>query len=403
MTIDIASAKNLLPFVNEQEKQLRSEINLLMERVDLKQDQNLEDLIRIAVAALAFWPPFYVQSIFGKIYEWVLPKRRYSEFNIIDIWRPVRTLDWVRDVTVPSFPWLGPNFLPPLVQDSFWRPTTIYQQPDHNQNYCSFLNEAWFFINGVATNESVARMNSSLLANLFHRPMTVIQNATNSLALDLFQCVLGKGWGVQTEPAVKALPPIIAALNNPKKEKVVVVCHSQGTIIMSNVLRALLDESFKHHLYELYYKLNPKDCDELREPDGLLDPESIRKLEIYAFANCATTMTYSRYKTANGSHAPYIENYGNEYDLVARLGMLAPEKAEEKIHIDGYNYRYDDKWGHLLNQHYLFPMEAFMEKYSRYKSTDPEQNPYQPWGNEGEVPELPRLYGYYRGAEQGEY
>ena len=42
-----------------------------------------------------------------------------------------------------------------------------------------------------------------------------------------------------TEPAVKATVAILNAMIDPERDKVVVICHSQGTIITANVIRAL--------------------------------------------------------------------------------------------------------------------------------------------------------------------
>ena len=89
------------------------------------------------------------------------------------------------------------------------------------------------------TNDSVAQVNSAYLAHLFHRPLTMIQNSTDSLWSDLFECALGKAWYRIVEPAIKAFPPIYDAVKSPHKQRVVIVCHSQGTIIMSTVLQLL--------------------------------------------------------------------------------------------------------------------------------------------------------------------
>ena len=115
----------------------------------------------------------------------------------------------------------------------------ILQRPDHNGSYTAFPDEAWFFVNGIMTNDSVAQINSAYLAYLFHRPLTMIQNSTDSLWIDLFESAVGKEWYRVVEPAVKALPPIYDTLKSPHKQRVVVICHSQGTIIMSVVLRLL--------------------------------------------------------------------------------------------------------------------------------------------------------------------
>ena len=132
-------------------------------------------------------------------------------------WRPLRTLKFLQNTWLPSIPRTPPALLPPFVEDFFWQPTLIFQRPDHYGSCTSFPDEAWFFINGIMTNDSVAQLNAALLAELFHRPITLIQNSTSSLFTDLLQCALDKeGWRV-TEPVTKALPAIYDALKDPRQ------------------------------------------------------------------------------------------------------------------------------------------------------------------------------------------
>ena len=59
---------------------------------------------------------------------------------------------------------------------------------------------------------------------------------------------------------------------------------------------------------------------------------------------------------------PHIEHFANDHDLVAWLGMLAPDPAKHKIRIDGPMFVRPDGWGHLLNQHYLFDIERHQRR-----------------------------------------
>ena len=52
-----------------------------------------------------------------------------------------------------------------------------------------------------------------------------------------------------------------------------------------------------------------------------LTGEELAKLEVDCFANCANTMPYIG--AWDGRPVPWIENFGNQNDIVARLGMLA--------------------------------------------------------------------------------
>ena len=91
-----------------------------------------------------------------------------------------------------------------------------------------------------------------------------------------------------------------------------------------------------------------------RQPEAVT-PEELRKLEIYCFANCASEMVQIKVGGGKGLPVPWIESYGNENDIVARLGVLANVTGPGSVRIDGDRYK-RDAWGHLLNAHYLYPM-----------------------------------------------
>jgi hypothetical protein len=368
--------------------------------------QDVGNLFGIVTDALRI-PPFYASSIFGLPWSHIPPFHRYSEFKIIDLWRPGRTLKFLADTAIPSIPRTPPPFGPPLLTDFFWQPTVILQRPDHNGNYTTFPEEAWFFVNGIMTNDSVAQINTAYIAYLFHRPVTLIQNSTDSLLVDLLECAVGKDSYRKTESATKAFPPIYDALRDRNKHRVVVIAHSQGTIIMAIVLRFLMDlverpavaratgilEAPRYAPPEFVY---PDQGPLLREEFEPLAEEELAKLEIYCFANCANTMT--RLERPGRPPIPWIENFGNEFDIVARLGMLAPDPAGWGIDIDGPCYERKGAWGHLLNEHYLSAIEA-RQKVGRKRGGVGTADPYRPVAGtyEGESP-VPRLFDYINGG-----
>lgn len=340
--------------------------------------QGLKQLWDIGLSALKMRRPMFVRSILGNPKDWFL-KQKLSEFTAADPYAPIKTFNYAVDLTVPALPRQAPAFLPPLAKRLFWRPTRLMFNPDHNQNPTTFPEESWFFINGICTNEQVARMNADMLSELFHRPIQIVQNATDSALVDLVECAIGKGLSQMTEPARKAYPVILDALENPEKERVVVVCHSQGTIIMANVLRALKSAEFKAKLYaDASHAPTEQHC---AEPAALCDSALLSKLEIYAFANCATKM-----KKVDGKPYPHIESYANEHDLVARLGCINPDAAELGIDIEGPIFERKGMWGHLLNVHHLFGMRDHLQygKANPYTSTDGA---------------TPRLYQYFQGEQ----
>ncbi len=368
-------------------------------------------LFDIAVDALKMWPPSYIRSILGPVSTWLPPQDPYSEFSLLDLWRPARALKYLVDVTVPSVSASPPPFLamllPPLIENLFFVQTEVLHRPDYYDDYTSFPREKWFFINGILTNGDVAQLNAACISYLFHRPVTLIQNATDGALADLYECALGKEWYADTsntEAARIAFPAIYDALKDPDKDKVVVICHSQGTIIMADVLAALemlagepaiaakgfvgegaplrlvLDESF--------LDLN----------DFLpLSADEWAKLEVYFFATCANTICHHTC-LSSGWPIPWLEHFGNERDIVARLGMLADGT---KVQIEGAHYVRPAALGHLLNIDYLLPIR---DKQMRGRKRGGRCGDALPFKLTKVAPlgyaygEIPRLYDYINGG-----
>jgi len=407
--------------------------SFVINKPDLENDY--QQLLYIAREALNFRPPLYIQSILGPVKKWLPPHDQYSEFTIADLWRPLRLLDYLKDISVPAFSytpnrWVG-AFFPPVVQNLFWRPSDYFQQPDPFDNETSFSKEHWFFINGVATNEAVAKINSALISKMFLRPVTVVHNETDSLLFDLIQCAIGKEFKTNpslsvpqsmTEPAVKATIAILKALVDPERDKVVVICHSQGSIITANVIRALtvaIERMRKDQLAETIEDdsglslLERLACNILGSKALVIEGKQrrddylvslLKKLEVYTFANCANKMTYVTYiydQDGKEVGLPYIENFANEYDLVARLGVLSPLKEDpEIIKLDGAVYEKQGKgaWGHLLNEHYLLGIDGYL------KGLNTTSNPYGLNSQtHSESNDKPRLYDYFNGGRPQAY
>ncbi len=376
-------------------------------------EPTFDNLLGIVRDALSMQPPDYIASILGCPRTWIPPFHRYSEFRILDIWRLWRSLQFLVNVTVPTIPVSPPTFGPPMINLFFWRPTVILQRPAQYGSYTSYSREAWFFVNGIMTNDSVAQINAACLAYLFHRPITLIQNSTCGAFPDILECALGKQWHRTTESAIQAFPPIYDALKS-EKQRVVVIAHSQGTIIISLVLRLLLaitrPKTPAAGVGEFAGGISPAQPyappefvypDESRfslddfEP---LSEDELAKLEIYCFANCANTMTYFRPLTLDAPPVPWIESFGNQYDIVARLGMLAPNPGQWGIAIDGPRYQRADAWGHLLNEHYLSCIEQF-QKEGRKRGGQHGRAPYD-LVNGDTFPDItvPRLFSYLNGG-----
>lgn len=407
----------------------------------------LGSLLKVALAAADMSPPRYIKSIFGTAWRWLPPHEAYSEFSAIDFWHPLRTLELMWKLTMPAydhFPdkWVR-TLLPPMIQEAFWRPSRCYRQPDPSDHVASHPSERWFLINGICSHRPIAAMNADLVNRIFRRPSTLVHNQTSSFLWDLVQCALGKTFRVDPDlnddqtlstPCLVAATAILDSLQDEHVERVIVIAHSQGTIVAANVVRAIHEAV--RTLSFLGRPPTPEEAGAMDElagkaarslcgsDQGACDEEAMKKrliatlekLEIYLFAHCADRMTYPIVaKNHNNEDVglPYMETFANENDLVARLGILSPlrekpgdvsgdvsgeEPGEEPvIELDGpaFVQKGEGSWGHLLNEHHLFPIERYL------KAPDKMDNPYRPLRED--QPAYPRLYGYFYGQRPAPY
>jgi hypothetical protein len=226
-----------------------------------------------------------------------------------DVWNAIKLTDKLRA-----------RFLPlPLFDDG---PCSIRQHaPD------LFPGEAWFFINGIATDKELLQLNGRYISKLFRRPIELIYNPTQGPVLDLLECVTGRTFDFISRPGEYALERISTALSNPEKNRVILLGHSQGGIIVSNVVAGLIERY-----------------------GG--DKKLLAKLEVYTLASACDHMRVDPVLDTPERRVPYIEHFANTGDLVANLGVL-----EQRLPINGRVYILD-KQGHFLNADYLPGIEA---------------------------------------------
>ena len=110
--------------------------------------------------------------------------------------------------------------------------------------------QRWFFINGICSDQRLATLNVRMLERMFERPITLLHNATEGFWFDLIECAVGKSFDKVTDAAAASLPPLVDALCNRKIKRVVLLSHSQGTIIAAVILK-WLDEVLAKGLHRL--------------------------------------------------------------------------------------------------------------------------------------------------------
>ncbi len=347
------------------------------------------DVADLAIRALHSERGRLLESFFGPRKSWLPPYDEDCEFNIIDPWQPLRALQYLIEVSVPAFnkapgPWAR-TLLPPRLQRLFWRQSVFFNEPDPFGHPASHPQERWFFINGIGTNLDVARMNTAKLAKMHRRPITGIYNPTCSLLLDLWECldelvdksdpVLNKS-ATMNDPDYVAANAVFAALAEEHVQRVVLIAHSQGTIIAANVFKALVsvfrtlqsggvEQLLRQDVAALegkvcldalaYRRVIPARIRQKQQPHQVAHLiQALSKLELHLYATCAREVRFHAVEnpsTGERVRLPrVIRHYANEQDVIARLGVLAD--AQGTVRIEGEQEVYA-KAGHLFNANYL--------------------------------------------------
>lgn len=179
----------------------------------------------------------------------------------------------------------------------------------------------WFFINGIMTSPPLALLNAREIARAFRRPVHLVHTPTYGFAWDLWDSITARTLRKDGHLSRPAFYVVQRALE--QHERVVLVCHSQGTIVASYIVRKLLKHPTTRPL--------------------------VRKLEIYCIAGVADGLHLDEALSREAGHpVPYVEHFSNGLDYFCRIGILA--------HLDrtaGHVFNIPERTGHLLNEHYL--------------------------------------------------
>jgi len=364
---------------------------------NLRHEPEIGELLGSLVDAARFSPLHWPRSVFGKFGS--MKHSRYSEYELV--WRLPR---YLADVVVPSLPGKPPPWLGPPFSWLFFHRAGELSPPEGGSPTNETAGEQWFFINGILTNRDVARMNAAYLAELFGRPIRILWNSTDGAGLDLLECASEK-LGARDADVDMAFHPLLDAITDPMNKRVVLIAHSQGTLIAAVVLR-LMRAVYERTMAGTPGELSSEDRDAVRRHaarEGLTvrserlkptGPEDLARFEVYCFANCATEMKY----IDSDLGLPRIESFGNEHDLVARLGMLAPHPEKRQIEISGPRFRHNGAWGHLLSAHYLVDIDRAHRQHEPRPGASRGAAPYVLIEGTAPAGTVPHLFGYLHGA-----
>jgi len=190
--------------------------------------------------------------------------------------------------------------------------------------------EIWFYINGVVTDHWIAQLNAEHIARIFRRPVHILHNPTEGLHRDLRECVAGRVLHDKTGVAEELREELSKLAGGKGSVRIVVVAHSQGTILMSEIVQ------------------------ELRRRKSPL----LKRMEVFNFAFCADEFPADCCRK--------VEHYANENDFVAALSLTPGNAYDAPIPV----FRRRDQWGHFLGAHYLdpkgFPKGAYRDETGKH-------------------------------------
>jgi hypothetical protein len=111
--------------------------------------------------------------------------------------------------------------------------------PETIKKYERVKGERWFFLNGCCVSGHNVQQNADVLAETFGRPIFAVHNRTYGVIGDLFECILQRSFNLFTEETRVCYEYVKAYCADPEVKKVVLIAHSQGCIMASQILDQL--------------------------------------------------------------------------------------------------------------------------------------------------------------------
>ena len=126
----------------------------------LRNERGVCELLGSVTDALRFSPLAWPKSVLGRLSS--MKPAPFSEYELF--WRLAL---YLRDVLVPSLPIKAPAWVGPPFSRLFFHDSSELKPPEGDPPTKQVDGEQWFFINGILTNEDVARMNAAYLVESF--------------------------------------------------------------------------------------------------------------------------------------------------------------------------------------------------------------------------------------------
>ncbi|KAL6054694.1 (4-O-methyl)-D-glucuronate--lignin esterase [Balamuthia mandrillaris] len=287
--------------------------------------------VEIKVLCNAFTMRF-LQSIVGPLGTVVVePADRFSEWAAIRLW--LRRKEWINLGTIGIVS-VGSIVFPPvsipLMIGTGRRRVMVTghnfsgnNNRPYQENGRDYDGETWIYINGVSVTRELQKMNGLQLSDLFQREILCFHNPTQGMLWDLVECMVGRTLNKIGKVARKEADFLRFVFAEHPNNKVILIAHSQGTIVTSNAIEFIIKE------------------------DG---GAGLDRLEVYTFG-CAATEFFKVRDKRTGRLVPFYEHYANQSDYVAKIGALR-DRGKYPFPFPG-NIFTCEKEGHLLGEHYL--------------------------------------------------
>lgn len=198
-----------------------------------------------------------------------------------------------------------------LVPRIHLREHTALQLPSNCNFARSDDNYEIYYINGVNVTKRACITHTYMLSQALRHNVTALYNPTNGIVIDLLESILGRTFNIR-EPVTRSFEKIIRERLLNTNKRIVLIGHSQGAIIISNLIKRLKEN--KKAAY----------C--------------LPRLEVYTFGSAADEMEILPY-------APV--HFANTYDMVAQLGVIKNINRTYGLIIERPRY------GHSFVRNYL--------------------------------------------------
>jgi hypothetical protein len=170
-------------------------------------------------------------------------------------------------------------------------------------------NEVWFYINGIVEQGSMVVATTLLLQRATGRMVNVLVNPSNGAGIDVLECILSRTLDTLSEPCRASCDAVIHELS--LGHKVVVIAHSQGGIILSNICRTLVALAAET-------RAAPPPSTPLERKHAAAFSDGLSRVELYSFCSAADDFPSG---TA-ADPGPFAEHFATELDFVSRFGVL---------------------------------------------------------------------------------